>query len=93
MKLLEILNDPPKNRKLQVELAMTTDAGEQFVKATYRMEGDGLLVFAAYKEIADGSQQMEVFLKMFILGLRLQIDSRCLLIVSKASVRCQWFIL
>lgn len=52
LKLLEILNDPPKNRKLQVELAVTVDAGEQFVKATYRLEGDGPLVFSAYEEIA-----------------------------------------
>lgn len=61
MKLLGILNDPPKNRKLQVELAMTTDAGEQFAKATYRMEGDGLLVFAAYKEIADEVSRWKYF--------------------------------
>ena len=29
-----ILNDPPKNRKLQMELAITVDVGEPFVKAT-----------------------------------------------------------
>ena len=90
MKLLEILNDPPKNRKLQVELAMTTDAGEQFVKATWlHIEWKGMVylylqprVYILVEEIADGSQQMEVFPKMFILDLRLQIDSRCLLIVA-----------
>ena len=51
-KLLEILNDPPKNRKLQIELAITVDVGEPLVKATYRLEGDGPLVFSAYEEIA-----------------------------------------
>ena len=51
-KLLDILNDPPNNRKLQMELAVTVDAGEPFVKATYRLEGDGPLVFTAYEEIA-----------------------------------------
>ena len=50
-KLQEILNDPPKNRKLQMELAITVDVGEPFVKATYRLEGDGPLVFTAYEEI------------------------------------------
>ena len=50
-KLLEILNDPSKCRKLQIELAITVDAGEPFVKSTYRLEGDGPLVFAAFEEI------------------------------------------
>ena len=52
LKLQQILNDPPKNRKLQVELAITVDVGEPFVKATYRLEGDGPLVLSAYEEIA-----------------------------------------
>ena len=51
-KLLEILNDSPKNRKLQVELAVAVDAGEPFVKAMYRLETDRPLVFMVYKEIA-----------------------------------------
>ena len=29
------------------------DAGEPFVKATYRLEGDGPLVFSAYEEICN----------------------------------------
>ena len=48
LKLLEILNDLPKKRKLQIELV---DAGEPFVKSTYRLEGDGPLIFTAYDEI------------------------------------------
>ena len=51
-KLLVILNDPPKNRKLQIELAITVDVGEPLVKATYRLKGDGPLLFSAYEEIA-----------------------------------------
>ena len=35
LKLKEILDDPPKKRKLQVELAITVDVGEPFVKAHY----------------------------------------------------------
>ena len=31
-----------------MELAAVIDAGEPFVKATYILEGDGLLVFSAY---------------------------------------------
>ena len=34
-----------------MELAITVDFGEPFVKATYRLEGDGLLAFSAYEEI------------------------------------------
>ena len=52
LKLLEILNNAPKNRKLQIELTVIIDAGEQFVKATYRLEGDGPLIFSAYEETA-----------------------------------------
>ena len=48
----EILSDPPKNRKLHMELAITVDAMEPYVKATYRLEGDGPLMLKAYEEIA-----------------------------------------
>ena len=48
--MLEILNDPPSFRKLQLELAVVVEAGEPFVKATYNL-GDGPLVFNVYKEI------------------------------------------
>ena len=52
IRLQEILSDPAKNRKLQIELAITVDVGEAFVKATYRLEGNGPLVFTAYEEIS-----------------------------------------
>ena len=44
-KLLAILVDTQKSSKLQLELAAVIDAGEAFVKATYKLEGDGPLVF------------------------------------------------
>ena len=52
LKLLEIMNDPPSLRKLKIELAITIDAGEPFVKSTYKLEGDGALVFNTYEEIS-----------------------------------------
>jgi hypothetical protein len=52
LKLLAILDDPPQNRKLQMELAVTVDAGEPFVKSTYRLEGDGPFALIAYQEIS-----------------------------------------
>ena len=36
-----MLNDQPTMRKLQIEIAITIDAMEAFVKATYNLEGDG----------------------------------------------------
>ena len=36
-KLLAILEDPPKCSKLKMELSMTVDAMEPFVKATYAL--------------------------------------------------------
>ena len=36
-KLLAILKDPPKSSKLKMELSMTVDAMESFVKATYAL--------------------------------------------------------
>lgn len=52
LKLLEIMDDPPSLRKLKIELAITIDAGEPFVKSTYKLEGDGALVFNTYEEIS-----------------------------------------
>ena len=49
-KLLEIINNPAKNRKLRMELAITVDAMEPFVKATYNLEGDGALALVAHEQ-------------------------------------------
>ena len=45
-KLLEILNDPAKK---QIEMAITVDTMEPFVKATYILEGNGALALVAYE--------------------------------------------
>ena len=47
-KLLNLLDDNQKNVKLQ---AAVIDAGAPFVRATYRLEGDGALVLSSYDEI------------------------------------------
>ena len=51
-KLLSILQDSQKNSKLQLELAAVIDAGEPFVKATYKLEGNGALVFSCFDVLA-----------------------------------------
>ena len=40
-KMREILANPQSKALLQLELAVTVDAGLPFVQATYRLEGDG----------------------------------------------------
>ena len=51
-KLLEILNDPAKVRKLKVEIAITVDAMQPFVSATYKLEGDSALSLIAYEQLS-----------------------------------------
>ena len=53
-KLLSFFTDD-KRDKLQVELAAVIDYGEEFVKTTYKLEGDGPLIFTCY-EIVDALQ-------------------------------------
>ena len=50
-KMRAILDDPLKNALLQLELAVTIDAGCPFVQATYRLEGDGSLGLVCYEEL------------------------------------------
>ena len=40
-KLLQVLDDPVKTRKHIIKMDTTVDAMEPFVKATYKLEGDG----------------------------------------------------
>lgn len=47
LRLLHILNDPSKCRKLQIEQAVVVDASETFVKSTYGLEENSPLVLAA----------------------------------------------
>ena len=51
-KLLGILQDTQKSSKLQLELAVVIDAREAFVEATYKLEGDGALVFTCFDVLA-----------------------------------------
>ena len=40
-KMTDILNSSANCRKLKIELAVTVDAMDPFVKTTYNLEGDG----------------------------------------------------
>ena len=51
-KLLKILDDEAACRKLKMELAITVDAMEPFVKATYALEGDGPLALVTYQRLS-----------------------------------------
>ena len=51
-KLLSVLRNPQEKKLLQVELAVTVDAGMPFVKATYNLEGDGTLALTCYDTIS-----------------------------------------
>ena len=50
--LLQVLDDPAKIRKLKIEIATTVDAMEPFVKATYKLEGDGPFSLEAYQQLS-----------------------------------------
>lgn len=47
-----ILSDPQRLISLKLELAITIDLGEHFVKTTYFLEGDGPLVFSCYEKLS-----------------------------------------
>ena len=51
-KLLSIFQDSQKNSKFRLELAAVIDAEERFVKATYKLEGDGVLGFSCFDVLA-----------------------------------------
>lgn len=50
-KLLDIASQPQKMALLKLELATVVDIGSYFVKATYSLEGDGVLAVKCYEEI------------------------------------------
>ena len=50
--LLEIIDNPRDLQDLRLELAVIVDAGVQFVKATYYLEGDGPLIFSCYERLS-----------------------------------------
>ena len=51
-KLLQILHNPQELTSLKVELTVVVDVGVHFVKATYKLEGDGLLALSCYEQIS-----------------------------------------
>ena len=51
-KLRAILEDALMTRKLKMELAVTVDCMEPFVKATYNLEGDGYLALEVYERLS-----------------------------------------
>ena len=51
VKLLGFLADNEKKSKLKMELAIVIDYGENFVKATYDLEGDGPLILHCFEII------------------------------------------
>lgn len=51
-KLLTFLNDPQKRALLKVELAALVDFGLHFVNTTYKLEGDGPLIFECYEAVS-----------------------------------------
>ena len=51
-KLLRYLDVPQKKSCIELELAVTVDAGLPFVQATYKLEGDGPLALQCYEVVA-----------------------------------------
>ena len=49
--LLEIMSDPQRLIDLKLELPVTVDVGNHFVKASYYLESDGPLVFSCYEKL------------------------------------------
>ena len=50
-KLLDFLNDLSTQRRLKIELAITVDSMEPFLKACFMLEGDRPLALIAYEQI------------------------------------------
>ena len=48
-KILSFFTDNEKKSKLKMELAIAIDHGQNFVKATYDLEGDGPLILCCLK--------------------------------------------
>ena len=59
-KLLTFFDDPQKMVYLQLELATLVDAALPFVQATYKLEGDGPLIFHCYDIVSTVTNAMHV---------------------------------
>ena len=51
LRMFTILQDPTKMTHLMIEMAAVVDAGKEFVKATYNLEGDGAFVLECYEQV------------------------------------------
>ena len=60
--LQAILSDPQRQMSLKLELAITVDVGEHFVKATYFVEGDGSLVLSCYEKLKAVAQACQLLI-------------------------------
>jgi len=69
-KLLAILTDHEKRKRLKLELAAIINWGEVFAKATYNLEGDGPMSFTAYEVV------QTVIAALFAASLHNQLHSR-----------------
>ena len=58
-RLLSITQDTQKNQKLQLELAAVIDAGDPFVRATYKLEGDGALIFDCFDVLSSHAASIQ----------------------------------
>lgn len=56
----ETLSDPESLVNLKLDLAVTIDVGQHFVKATYFLEGDGPLVFSCYEKLKAVAEAFQV---------------------------------
>ena len=61
-KMVGVLDVPSQCRKLKMELAMTVDGMEPFVKATYALEGDRVLSLVTYERIS--ALQSQIIIQM-----------------------------
>ena len=59
-KLLSFFSDSTKKANLQIELAAIVDYGEPFVKATYKLEGDGPLALECCEIVECVSRTVEL---------------------------------
>lgn len=50
--MFKLLSDPQRKGDLQVELAAVVDSGECFVKATYNLEGDRLIMLKCFEVLS-----------------------------------------
>ena len=59
-KLLDTNINPNSVSLLKIEMVIVADVGENFVKSTYKLEGDGLLALVCYEEVLKLSSVIQV---------------------------------